>query len=222
VASFLLAVGGVLVLGGCTVTGSVGEVAQPAPRTAPSSEAAGNPSPAPTPVPPTDLPADEVPQSSAALDDRPERITVPPSRVVVPSLDIDVPVTPEGIDDDGALALPDDPEVASWYRFGPSPSSPSGTTVVAAHVDSARYGIGPFSRLASASAGTIVTVADADGSQVDYVIERVELAPKTGIDWSQVFDRAGPARLALVTCGGEFDASTGHYVSNVIVTATRS
>lgn len=221
-ASFLLAVGGVLVLGGCTVTGLSDEVGQPPPRPASSSEVEGGPSPAPTSTPPPDLPAVEVPQSSAALDDHPRSTTVPPSRVVVPSLDIDVPVTPEGIDDDGALALPEDPEVASWYRFGPSPSSPEGTTVVAAHVDSVRYGIGPFSQLASASAGTTVTVASVDGSQVDYVIDRVELTPKTGIDWSQVFDREGPARLALVTCGGEFDSATGHYVSNVIVTASRS
>jgi len=26
-------------------------------------------------------------------------------------------------------------------------------------------------------------------------------------------------RLALITCGGEFDGSTGHYVDNVVVVA---
>jgi hypothetical protein len=30
---------------------------------------------------------------------------------------------------------------------------------------------------------------------------------------------SGPPRLAIVTCGGPFDAATGHYVDNVIVWA---
>lgn len=221
-ASFLLAVGGVLVLGGCTVTDQADQVGQASPRASSSPRAGADAMPTPTSTPSPAPPAAEVPRSSAALDDQPRTATVAPTRVIVPSLDIDVPVSPEGIDDEGALALPEDPAVASWYRFGPSPSSPEGTTVVAAHVDSVRYGIGPFSRLATAPAGTTVTVAAEDGSRVDYVVDRVELAPKTGIDWSQVFDREGPPRLALVTCGGDFDSGTGHYVSNVIVTAVRS
>ena len=34
-----------------------------------------------------------------------------------------------------------------------------------------------------------------------------------------VFARSGPARLVLVTCGGPFDAATGHYLDVVVVTA---
>lgn len=223
VASSCSAVGLVLVLVGCTVTGPAPDAGTGSPRPDASSPAArATVPPAPTPAPAPVPSAAAVPRSSAGLDDQPSAETVAPTRVVVPSLDIDVPVSPEGIDAEGALALPADPEVASWYRFGPSPASPRGTTVVAAHVDSVRYGIGPFSRLATAPVGTTVTVASEDGSSVDYVVERVELAPKTGIDWSQVFDREGEPRLVLVTCGGDFDRGTGHYVSNVIVTAARS
>jgi hypothetical protein len=36
---------------------------------------------------------------------------------------------------------------------------------------------------------------------------------------TSVFRRTGPARLVLVTCGGPFDAATGHYRDDVVVTA---
>ena len=37
---------------------------------------------------------------------------------------------------------------------------------------------------------------------------------------ADVFDTSGAPRLSLVTCGGVFNSQTGHYLDNVIVTAT--
>jgi hypothetical protein len=34
-----------------------------------------------------------------------------------------------------------------------------------------------------------------------------------------VYSLRGAGRLVLVTCGGPFDAMTGHYPDNVVVTA---
>ena len=145
--------------------------------------------------------------------------TVAPSTVVVEDLDVTVTVRPEGLAADGSMALPEDPSVASWYRFGSGPGSAEGATVIAAHVDSLEYDIGPFARLASAETGTVVTVTSIDGAVHRYAVESVELADKTGVPWDTVFDRTGDPRLVLITCGGEFDYDTGHYRSNVIVTA---
>jgi hypothetical protein len=36
---------------------------------------------------------------------------------------------------------------------------------------------------------------------------------------SVVYDPDGPPTLRLVTCGGQFDANTGHYQSAIVVTA---
>jgi len=145
--------------------------------------------------------------------------TVAPTTVTVDDLDITVTVRPEGLAADGSMALPEDPSVASWYRYGSGPASPAGATVIAAHVDSLEYDIGPFARLAGASVGTIVAITSEDGSVHRYEIDAVELADKTGVPWDTVFDRTGDPRLVLITCGGEFDYETGHYRSNVIVTA---
>ena len=35
-----------------------------------------------------------------------------------------------------------------------------------------------------------------------------------------VYGLTPDAELRLITCGGDFDASTGHYLSNVVVYAT--
>ena len=40
------------------------------------------------------------------------------------------------------------------------------------------------------------------------------------MDWDGAFDRAGPPRLTLVTCGGEFDDENRRYLSNFVLTAT--
>jgi hypothetical protein len=52
------------------------------------------------------------------------------------------------------------------------------------------------------------------------VVWRVERVPKTSFPTDAVYGPQPDAALRLVTCGGAFDPSTGHYVDNVIVFAT--
>ena len=212
-----VALSGALLISGCASAGpptvSVASASAPASTPAPAT-----PEPTAT-VLPDRAPLAAVPLTNADIGASPAVPTVVPVRVEVASLGIDVAVEAEALDADGALALPADPAVASWYRFGPSPWSASGATVIAAHVDSLEYGLGSFARLVDAPPGTPVTVTAADGRVASFAVQGVVMADKTGIDWAQVFDRTGPPRLALITCGGEFDYDTGHYRSNVIVTA---
>jgi hypothetical protein len=208
-----VALSGALLVSGCASAGPATVSAASASDPAPAS-----PEPTPT-VLPDSAPLAAVPLTNADIGASTPAPTVVPVRVEVASLGIDVAVEAEALDADGALALPADPAVASWYRFGPSPWSPAGSTVIAAHVDSLEYGLGSFARLVDAPPGTPVTVTAADGRVADFAVQAVTVADKSGIDWAQVFDRTGPVRLALITCGGEFDHDTGHYRSNVIVTA---
>ncbi len=210
-AALVIAVASAVLLTGCSSGGDapVAAITSPPPILS---------TPDATPTPEA-APAPDVPRADASISAAGLEPTVPPVRVTVPSQEIDVSVAAEGIDADGALALPADPSVASWYRWGPSPWSASGATVIASHVDSLEYGIGQFARLAETPPGTPVRVEAADGRTADYVIETVQVFDKTGIDWNSIFDRTGSPRLVLITCGGEFDYDTGHYLSNVIVTA---
>lgn len=191
-----------------------------------ASTAASTPPPVTTPaVPaPASSPADAapaVPVAPATPPPPPAASPTAPVRVVVPAQGIDVPVDPVGVAADGQMEIPPLAERGGWYRFGADPGDAAGTTVVAAHVDSvASGGTGPFVRLADVRPGDAVEVALADGSTRTYAVDRVEEFPKSQARWPDVFTRDGPARLALVTCGGTFDTGTRHYRDNVLVIAT--
>ena len=146
--------------------------------------------------------------------------TVPaPVRLEVPTVDLAMPVDPVGVDDAGAMALPPDAGRAGWFRFGPAPGSAAGTTVIAAHVDSRRSGIGPFAQLRRVRPGDPVEVVTDDGARHAYVVADVVKVPKEEAPLDAWFDRGGEPRLVLVTCGGAWRADIGHYADNVVVTA---
>ncbi|GAB3122786.1 class F sortase [Glaciibacter psychrotolerans] len=160
----------------------------------------------------------DVPRVNAGIDSQqPE--AVPPVRLRIDALDVDMTVQPVGLAETGAMALPENPADAAWYRYGAWPGSDSGSVVIAAHVDSLRYDLGPLARLPLATPGTEVVVTTTDGTDVIYEVAQEGLVIKNDVPWSSVFDRTGAPRLTIVTCGGEFDYERLTYLSNVIVTA---
>jgi sortase (surface protein transpeptidase) len=210
----------VLLLSGCTGgPGGTGmPPSSPPSAAAPTAGSSASPSAAEeTAATPTAVPVvprrDSSPQAQAGSPEVP-----PPARLEVPDVGLDMPVLPMGVDDSGAMALPADTADAGWYRFGPAPRE-AGTTVIAAHVDSRIHGLGAFARLRDVPENAAVTVTTADGTRRTYRVERIERTPKTEVPLELLFDRGGPERLVLVTCGGRFDRGTGHYVDNVLVTA---
>jgi hypothetical protein len=78
----------------------------------------------------------DVPLQAATLGAQPSADARRPVDLVIPDRDIQVPVDPVGVAEDGQMEIPPLAERAGWYRFGSSPGDPSGTAVVAAHVDS--------------------------------------------------------------------------------------
>jgi LPXTG-site transpeptidase (sortase) family protein len=130
-----------------------------------------------------------------------------------------MPVDPVGVEPDGAMSLPETGERAGWYQFGPAPGGESGAVVVAAHVDTRATGLGEFAKLVDIQPGAQIVLVDSAGASFTYTVSTTERIAKADVPLDQVFDRSGDRRLVLVTCGGNFDRETGHYVDNVIVTA---
>lgn len=178
--------------------------------------------PAPSPAAPSEPPA-----AAAAVPDIPitdgrlsaVRTPRPPIDVQIAAAEISMPVVPVGVLPDGLMELPDQVSTAGWYRYGSDPLTGSGTTVISAHVDSAKYGLGPFAKLKGLSPGTEIVVTVEGGERVRYAVESVTSFPKAQLPLAEVFDRAGAPRLALITCGGQFDRSAFRYSDNVVVIA---
>jgi hypothetical protein len=153
--------------------------------------------------------------AAPAADPRTER----PVRVRVPSVGIDAPVAPAGIDlRRGALGVPRDIRRAGWWKDGQAPGAASGAVLIAGHVDSARAGEGAFFSLHQAKRGAEVRVRTADGRELAYRVVSVRAHRKDALPTS-VYASGGRPRLVLVTCGGPYDRATGRYRDNIVVTA---
>ena len=149
----------------------------------------------------------------------PEAGGATPVRVRIATQGIDAPVFPVGIDlATGTLGVPTDIRKTGWWRDGAAPGQKAGTVLIAGHVDSATRGAGAFFRVKSARAGERVQVVTDDGRTVTYKVVSVRSYAKTALP-TGVYTRSGPARLVLVTCGGPFIASEGHYRDNIVLTA---
>ncbi|WES65120.1 sortase [Microbacter sp. GSS18] len=196
----------VLALSACS-----GPPSEDAARTAaPTVEAAVS---APRPTPVVDVPV-------TAATPAPARVSVPPVRLTIEAIGVDMPVEPVGVEPGGFMELPADPAVAGWYRFGSDPQSDDGNIVVSAHVDAPDRPIGPLSRLRDLSGGETITVADAEGVSHTYRVESVTYYPKQDLPVDGLFAREGSDSLVVITCGGDFDRTTGRYADNVVAVAT--
>jgi hypothetical protein len=161
----------------------------------------------------------DVPVREASLASLSTRTVVPPVRVELPALGVAAEVDQVGVADDGQMELPPDPDRVGWYRFGPGPGEDQGSAVLAAHVDSRRYGLGQFSRLRESSPGDRVVVVLTDGRSVEYEVVEIRSESKAVVQLDALFRREGAPSLVLVTCGGVYDADARSYEDNVVVTA---
>ncbi len=180
-------------------------------RPDPSTAAGSARSPAPTSEPT----GKAVPRGSASIippEPRPR-----PERFKINTLGLSLPIRPVGVDGDGSMELPDDPRELGWYRHGPEPGAAQGSAVLAGHVDSREYGIGPLADLDRLRAGDALTVITAAGS-TGFTIDRIRYEPQTRLPVRELFDRTGRHRLVIITCGGPYTPGQG-YRDNLIVIA---
>lgn len=143
---------------------------------------------------------------------------VRPATVRIPTLGYAANVRPVGVARDGQMALPPRPTRLGWYRYGPAPGADRGAAVLAGHLDSRRFGLGPLVRLREASRGDRVVVQDARGRRLDYTVTDVRRFDRQALP-AGLFARTGRPRVHLITCGGAYDPSSGGYQRNLVVTA---
>jgi LPXTG-site transpeptidase (sortase) family protein len=139
-----------------------------------------------------------------------------PVSIAIPAAGVDARVVPVGLGTDGAMEVPA-VDLAGWYRLGPRPGE-RGPAVIVGHVDS-RKGPAVFHRLGQVRKGDRIVVGQGGGAAVAFAVERVERVAKESLPVGRIWNRTSPPVLRLITCGGSFDRSTGHYRDNVIVYA---
>ena len=152
-------------------------------------------------------------------------LTLPRSKPValdIPSIGVESVVNHLGQAPDGSLETPaPGPRYneAAWYRYSPTPGS-LGPAILLGHVDSAAEGPSVFYRLGELEPGDRVSVTRADGSIAVFIVDRVRSYSKDDFPTELVYGDIDHAGLRILTCGGAFDNSTGHYLDNIVVFAS--
>jgi len=142
-----------------------------------------------------------------------------PVRLRLARVGIDAPVGTAGIDiPHGVLAVTPNIDRTAWWADGAAPGDPGGSVLIAGHKDSAAAGPGALFRLHDAHAGDRIEVDTANGQTHAYRVVSVKTYPKKLLP-ADIYSLHGRARLEIVTCGGPFDSSIGHYRDNVVLTA---
>jgi sortase (surface protein transpeptidase) len=160
---------------------------------------------------------DVVPEVRSFEAARDYQSVAPPVQVDIPAISVTSPIDQLARNPDGTIQVPAWHR-AGWFAEGPKPGQ-AGPAVILGHVDS-RHGPDVFYRLHELVPGDQIVITRADGSQLHFTIDRVEHWPKDSFPTESVYAPSLEPGLRLVTCGGEFDRSTGHYVDNVVVFAS--
>jgi hypothetical protein len=148
-----------------------------------------------------------------------DREAARPRHIDIPAIGVSAAVIPLGLEPDGTMQTPGEWGDTGWYEPGNEPGE-LGPAVIAGHVDSTS-GPAVFYRLRQLRRGNLIRVRRADDSVVRFRVEGLERWPKATFPARRVFGRTPISTLRLVTCGGSFDSSTGHYLDNTIVYAAR-
>jgi len=145
--------------------------------------------------------------------------SINPVGLRIGGIDVDSPVVPVGVLDNGEMEIPGAAEVG-WYRYGPSPGE-SGSAVLAAHIAyNGRNGV--FRQLDRMQVGDTFEVVYDDGSVSKFVVAELAQYSKTELPFDRVFAKEGDAELVLITCGGTFNESLRSYDDNFVVYAMPS
>ena len=175
---------------------------------------------APVSVPSPPVPVPSPAPSYEAPEAEPETLVVPegdPVRVEIPAIDVDAGLVEVGLRDDAHMEVPEF-GLAGWYTEGPRPGPP-GPAVIVGHVDS-KAGPDVFYRLKDLTPGEDVHVHYDSGDVARFVVRDDPVqTDKDELPVGEIWPVTSERRLALITCGGIFDRSIGHYEDNIIVYA---
>jgi sortase family protein len=144
-----------------------------------------------------------------------------PVSVTIPAIGVRSKLLRLGLNRDGTIQVPSlttSAGEAAWYKYSVTPGQ-VGAAVIEGHVDSYQ-GPAVFFRLGALRPGSRVNVTLADGVTAVFRVTGVREYAKDKYPANTIYAPAKYAALRLITCGGDFDAATGHYLNSVVVYAS--
>lgn len=144
-----------------------------------------------------------------------------PLRIRIPKLHATAPVVKVGTTANGELGIPLDPKTVGWWSPGARPGARTGTAVLAGHINYAGVA-GALGKIGTLRPGNRVLILGRDHGKnvaLTFRVTAVRTYHKTHLPYRRIFAQHVAGRVALVTCGGPFDAATGNYLENIVAFA---
>jgi hypothetical protein len=144
-----------------------------------------------------------------------------PVEVRIPAIGVDSRLLHLGLNPDGTVMVPSlqtSAGLAAWYKYSATPGQ-IGASVIEGHVDTVQ-GPAVFFRLGALHPGNTIEVTLADGMTAVFRVTGVREYEKSRFPARTIYGATDFAALRLITCGGAFDYTTGHYRSSTVVFAS--
>ncbi len=141
-----------------------------------------------------------------------------PKKISIPAIGVDHWIQKVGIDQNQAVAAPNNVHIAGWFTDSVWPGQ-KGLSIIDGHV-SGRSTDGVFKNLPRVKAGDEIVVTMGSGQAYTYKVFDTKTVPN---DQAAVVlfeqDPAVTSQLNLITCTGQYDRNAHTYADRVIVYA---
>lgn len=148
-------------------------------------------------------------------DEQKEDEGIVPTRIQVPSIDVDAAIENVGVLENGQMGVPEDDSKVGWFEPGTKPGN-KGNSVLAGHVDNYK-GPAVFFYLKDLKKGDEIIVTDKDGKKKTYVVQKLESYPMDNSPIEKIFGSTDEKRLNLITCTGTFVRDKGGHQDRLVV-----
>ncbi len=145
-------------------------------------------------------------------------IKLAPNELAIPALGVVAPLQAEDIADH-SLTIPGNVHIVGIWTGGGKTGGRVGTVLLAGHVNYFDQGNGALYDLSNIQPGAQIYVSGPTGRLDAWTATSLRSYPKANLP-QDIFTASGPRRLVVVTCGGPFDAQSGHYLDNVVLSAS--
>lgn len=155
---------------------------------------------------------------ASPVDAKAPDVSVSPYSIDVPAIKAQAPILEIGTTADRELEPPQDPTEVGWWKYGAKPGAAIGTAIITGHINynGVAGALGEIGRLNPGDKIIVHGMRGGKQATLTFTVTGVQTYSKKKLPWAQIFDQQVAGRLALVTCGGPFDASTGNYLDNII------
>lgn len=139
-----------------------------------------------------------------------------PSHVRIPAIEVDAPIIPVGLTQEGRMDVPRLPGDVAWFSLGTKPGD-KGSAVLAAHLDTAKGKPAVFWRLNELQRGEEIIVTDIHGNVLRFRVMRTLVYDEKDSPLQEIFGNADGIRLNLITCNGVWIHEERNYEKRLVI-----